>query len=334
MGESTGRTIRIQGDADHEYLFIPETAGPPLPDEIIERAASLLPVADSLQENRELSGALATLLAANAPSLTRTEQMVLSVSALEALLLPEVKSGTGSTFARRVGSLLAADRKQLAEVTRRARQLYDQRSTTLHQDKKPSRRDKSGKVSPIYGKQLLGASIVALGQQVGEVTELEVLRLGLDKPFKPTDRPDTSYPYLSNTPMGQSERLSPRESKMAATRSSRVDWGSEEGEIYSWSPLIGLGNAETFAFDPDKLTLMVPATSGEIVALEEKDIARDFIRNVSISSSESFACLFVRWIKRESDSSLIMPSSHHSIISQMLAQSGLGSCSSAFSGIQ
>ena len=88
MAGGVCKKIRVQGDADQEYLFLSEAAGPPLPTATIERASSLLEVVDEVKQHANLTAALSSLLAVTMPSLSPIEQLTLSVVALEAILLP------------------------------------------------------------------------------------------------------------------------------------------------------------------------------------------------------------------------------------------------------
>jgi hypothetical protein len=119
IGGQRFSAIHVQGDADHEYLFANELALPPLGADTVARAAELAPRIEGLRKSEELSAALSALLATCAPSLSPAEALTIAVTGLEALLLPEVRSGLKATFARRGTSLLGASAEHASRAISR-----------------------------------------------------------------------------------------------------------------------------------------------------------------------------------------------------------------------
>ncbi len=159
--------LHIQGDADQEYLFLPDAAGAPVPAKTIELASSLLSFVRMAMQHPEFSPALSFLTASTAPTLSKFEQLTLSVIALEALLLPELLKSLPSTFARRLSALLAVDDGHRGELKRMAKKLYGYRSAGLHGG--PSfNLEGSRTIEQAHGPQALAAAILALASMLGE----------------------------------------------------------------------------------------------------------------------------------------------------------------------
>ncbi|MDP8942843.1 MAG: hypothetical protein M3N16_01780 [Actinomycetota bacterium] len=156
--------VRVDGDASHQLLFSPRAAGSEITREAVEHADRLLAMLAEKPLKRDIAAALGALCSLTHPALSPAQQTTLAVVALEALLLPEVTTDLGATFARRVAALLApeADRKELG---RAARTLYDARSATLHG--RVGRRRAA--VRPAFAQQVLAAAIEALLPESDEV---------------------------------------------------------------------------------------------------------------------------------------------------------------------
>jgi hypothetical protein len=97
---------RIQGDADHEWLLMPESAGAPIDASAVGEGSALYDFASAAGEHDDLRPALDALLRAAQPTLDAQQRLVLCTIALEALLMPEARSDLAATFRNRVAALL------------------------------------------------------------------------------------------------------------------------------------------------------------------------------------------------------------------------------------
>ncbi|WP_374457635.1 hypothetical protein [Nocardioides sp.] len=240
LGGEQRTGIRVQGEADLEYLFSADTACVPLSDDDVMRAMQLVPVVQQVLADERLGPALRQLLATTGPTLTPGERLVLAVSALEGLLLPEVRVGLQDTFAQRVVALLGADLEE------RARSLYRARSKAVHDGAEH------------------GGVLVAAGLPEQLLADVIVAS-------------DGSLPRATQDLRGSAstERLLPRQEWFSATFSTNVDLSSPEGKLVSWSPVIGL-TYEGEGSDTGLGAVVLPFTPAEIISMENKDVRRDF----------------------------------------------------------
>lgn len=279
--------VRVQGDADHELLFLPEAAGPPVGAGTIERAAALLPLVAQARRHPELSVALDTLCDGTHPSLTLQEESTLAVTALEALLLPEVRSGLGATFARRLRALLADGSARGDELGRTARNLYDARSAGLHGGVVDNSREV---VERAWALRFLAGTIERLAGQVAGGLELEELRTRLDRGSLAgiaTTLPDDA---LLRAP----QRLQCERPSIVSEFSGPMT--APAGLAVSWSPLVGLGvEGELAALTADGSAgfALLPLTGTELLSMEDRDIRGDFAIQLHLED-EVGSCLYVR----------------------------------------
>ncbi len=285
ISETSGILARIQGDADHEWLLLPEASGPPLPASSVDFASSIWNFVEAAGRNETLSGAINALLLCAEPSLLPRDQLVLATIALEALLLPEVRSQLKKTFADRLTTLLSAT-YDASTIARTARLLYDTRSAALHGSHP---KDLSAAEALTHGcgaQQLLAASILAFGPSVLAGIPLPALREQLDAGNAP-EHPIPASPLDLDSPPGlrTSNRLS--HANYASITYSYVSGGvmhAEEGVVASWSPLLGLACNETLAVREGSFAI-VPLNAVELVELEERDIKRDFIGELRVKGA-------------------------------------------------
>jgi hypothetical protein len=287
--------IRVQGDADQEYLFFAEAAGPPLKYEVVQQASALLDVVDRASQISELDAALLSLFTITSPSLSAFEQHTLSVIALEALLLPEVRSGLSKNFANRLSSLLARDSEHFARLQTLVSQLYKSRSAAVHGQQYLYFSSLDRKwieyIDGAYAQQILAAAIVELTDKDRSEISWEKLRIDLDEIPTTFNSSNVSLPLANPPGLRRIERLTRRPSSIPATLfSSESAMYAEDGVLLSWSPLVGLGIENPFVFGIEDSPIIVPVSGSEIVSLEEKDIGRDFIAQLHISG-KPIACL-------------------------------------------
>lgn len=240
--------IRIQGEFDQEYVYSGDTACTPIELHDLLRAAALMPVVGKLRDDELLANGLNQLMAVTSPALAPGERLVLAISTLEGLLLSEVRG-------RRQQDALAAGVVDLlgpgAET--RTRDLYRARSRAVHYGPAAA----ADTIEPGLAEQLLADVLVA--SVGGEPSPGRALRGS-----------------------GRPERLNPRPLWCSATLTTGVSLSAPEGYLVSWSPLVGL------LYDEDPCPTAIGAlltrfSVQEIVSMEEKDIRRDFIKNLAIS---------------------------------------------------
>ncbi len=261
-------TLRIQGDADQDYLFLPEAAGTVMPAEVLTRATQIHQLLGAIENQAELTAALLLLLAASSPLLNDSEQTTLAVMALEALLAPEVRSGSRAEFATRISRLLGVDDPDRAALKRIAQGLYDARSASVH-----------GRVADVpglvdgSGPQLLAAAVCEL-IKTGATEPLAEARTALETPDH-AFRPGTPVPENPPPVRRPRERLHRGWSPVVAGVSGNVDMTAPKGSYMSWSPLIGLSTATDFAIGPPPCPVILPLNAEELLSMEERDIRRD-----------------------------------------------------------
>lgn len=240
LGDHRMLGLRVQGEADQEYVYSADTACRPVSEADLYRAASMIDVVQRIRDDGRLGPCLGALLSTVDSTLTPGDRLVLAVTALEGLLLPEVRTGQQDALAAAVTTLLGADAEPIA------RQLYRARSKSVHGGPAAMPAD----VAPGAAEQLLADVILALS---GEPP--------------PPDR--------SLRGMAPADRLMPRPAWWSGTSTSGVELG-RDGQWVSWSPLVGLVYEGGEMATPCG-TALAPMSVAEIVSMEEKDIRRDFI---------------------------------------------------------
>jgi hypothetical protein len=195
------------------------------------------------------------------------------VVALEALLLPEMMSGLGKTFARRIAALLAPkDDSEVLEQTARA--LYDARSASLHGG---SRRLDAAAAAPAYAQRLLAAAIEALAADVSAGDgDIAAVCAGLDEGPGPEAARFPDPGDLAG--LQATDRLRARTPKDASGFSlggPTESMEAQEGTRLSWSPLVGLTCDGSLDFGGGSGVFLVSATPATVLTIEDKDVRRE-----------------------------------------------------------
>jgi len=274
LGSEVAGTIRVQGDADLEYLFSPACVGRELDAETLQRAVEWQGMIDFIQQHEEVVAALQVLRAAAAPTLTEAEQSLLCSVALEALLLPEVHSGLEQVFATRSSHLPAA--QDVAAVQGAALTLYESRSAGVHGAAQTP--DAVAAIGAAYATQLLAAAIVGLAHGLHEGRSLEDLRTALDGGPLPAFNAPTWT--LRDDPPGLRtvSRISPPVDRQPfIQRFTSAGLQGVDGAYACYSPLTGLGCTAMQPLSDPPCPGIIPLTGSEVVSLEDKDIARDYL---------------------------------------------------------
>jgi hypothetical protein len=298
MFELGGRfsSIQLQGDADHEYLFSSELALEPLADDALARARSIGPQIEGLRNSPAASAALDALLATSAPSLAPAEQLTIAVTALEALLLPEVRSGLKATFARRGSNLLSSDPEEREALSSTLRTLYDLRSASVHGSDLRHATHTSEALRCAFAEQLLAAALLEVNSRLRGLG-LDALRTALDTEQRQASSSGPvsaarALPASPPTPLRAPERL-----RRASRPRSAISFGTlpsmaaKEGATCSWAPLVGLGADGEVRLGQTQGAVLVPLSGDEILALEERDARADFLAPLIISGV-THSCLF------------------------------------------
>jgi hypothetical protein len=274
--------VRIQGDADQEYLFLPEAAGSVLPAEVIAQASEFAESVEEIAKHPEMSAALNALTAVSLPMLTPVEHLMLSVIALEALLLPEVRSGLTREFAKRLASLLAADGDHFTRLCRIAAELYDIRSSALHGSRRRHRSGAHDAADNAYAQQLLAGAIKALTNDLRSVPLLDPVRHRLTGIPSGNSNLDAGLPRHDLPGLRRGERLSrPSPSVVAGVHvGSGLSMDAPAGTMLSWAPLVALGTADTFMLGETTPPVLMPLTGRELLSMEDKDVRRDFAQRI------------------------------------------------------
>lgn len=275
VGNMVAATIRVQGDADQEYLFLPEAAGSPLSVEAIGDADRCLAIVDGLGQQPDLLAATRALMGATAPMLSAMDQLVLSVRAIEALLLPDITRGLGRTFAQRLSGLLGVDATHREALRGHARTLYDARSASLHGEAPRSPAAADTAAAQAHAEQLLAASIRRMAER-SKAIPVQDQREALDA--EPDNNKDgVALPLAAPAGLRRAERMLRPHSPIVVALSSGADMGAKDGTV-SWSPLIGLQTAVQGALRQGADGVAIMTLNGEeMVSLEERDTQRDFI---------------------------------------------------------
>lgn len=270
--------VRVQGDADHELAYLPDATGQPLGHDDLQRAASLVGLTRWSLSHKTLGPVLRQLMMCGDITLRPAERMLLAVTAAEDLLLPDVTTGSGDTFARRLSNLLGHDDAHRDTLRGIARSLYRARSAVIHAEEAP---ESSVDLPPAAAEQLLAGAIESAALAAHTGVDVERLREMLDA--GPVEWQSPVRTPLPDPPgAGQPYRLGPRRPWFSGTFSPDMPFGSPEGTITSWSPIVGLAVERPMVHDGLGLELgMIQASA--LVSMEEKDIRRDFIARTQLA---------------------------------------------------
>lgn len=270
----------MQGLADVDLLLTPSAAGPVADHAVISYAERLLGVMDGFPDDGPIGAALNSLADATTLQLLPREQLTICTTALEALLLPEVTSGLTVTFARRLSNLVGTDDADRAAVSGLARALYDARSAVVHGGLGAGGEVGRRAATDATGHELLARALVALAWAHGAGHDIAAARSLLDAgPLAGVEQP--LVPRTAARPV---LRLGPTAGRVTVTISGH-GLAAPERHLAMYAPCIGL----TADIDDDTLDAvaapLVRFTPSEIISLEDKDVRRDFIAPLHLSST-------------------------------------------------
>lgn len=280
FGGKLGRGLQIQGDADQEFLFDPSLCSSPYDEKMVREAELLIPCFEYISGNDELFGALIALVNPLSPVLTGRDHLILSVMALEELVLRGERRNLRKHFSQRVSSLVRIEQNRF-DADKLARNLYDLRSAAIHG------RDSSNLAEVVemrHAPQMLCAVIIELAEQLQQGRTLDDVFAAVESgDFIPVREPvDIDNPKSRSPP----NRLNKNDCSVVAVAPAMM--GAPEGGDVLWSPLIGLKLESDFypVGTPPRYSLM-PLSSSEIMEMEDRDIRRDYLAGV-FAKSELF----------------------------------------------
>lgn len=271
-GERCARIGSAQGDADVEYAITPGFATTTLDDAAIAAASAWAErLGDETTIDPALWPALEALGACSSPLLGLWERSVLATVALEAFLLPEIKSGMARTLARRAAALHGGSARDRREHESVVRDLYDARSASLHGNALPVNGQRH--IDTALGPRLLGHAItvldaraVSVGQPVAQ--QLEALEAA-------AGGQDTAAPWPSGDVVPTAPPLLRARLSMVAMAGTTL--GSPDEDTWAlWAPLAGLHVHQSMSLDDSGHRLILALSGAELLSLEERDIRRDF----------------------------------------------------------
>lgn len=260
-GMEAAAQLRVQGDADLEYLFRPEAANAPLPAECFAQAAALMPALQELDAQPALRAGLQALRAAATPTLRADDAELICATALEALLLPELRSGLAASFAARAAPLLGGDAGLAAR-------LYAQRSASRHgQD--------AAEVLPA------GLALRALAAALRGA--LQAVLQGKTKDPALGDWQPEPGPLPRDDGAAAAERIAPVPLRQPiASRIAPHGLRGPGDALVAVLPLVGLDCEVDARFSLGGGIVLKGLPASAVVALEDKDIARDFLSQLHL----------------------------------------------------
>jgi hypothetical protein len=280
-----------QGHADQELLFLSSATTAPLTASELERVRSVLDIVR--RADGELGVAVQILGAAADVALGPGEQLALCAITLEALLLPDLKTGLRRAFMDRAAALIARPDDERQRVATAAGAVHAARSTFVHGGgKEPPRGYRAG-----MAQTLLAQAIVTLDAATTSGATLSAVRAELAQ-GRSAIAPHVDLSRLPLPPLDDREpvigpRLYPRVQGIPP-----VTWSPdlpivEQDELVLFAPLVGLGLdtlPQSLIDDGFPLTWM---STSALVALENRDIRGDWIAQIA-RSAEAVAVIALR----------------------------------------
>ncbi len=281
-------TQTLQGEADQELLFLRDaTTARCSPDEL-DRVAGAIEIVR--RARGEVRAAIGTLDAAAAVALGPGEQLALCAITLEALLLPELKSGLKHAFSDRLARLIGGSDDERDRVAATAAALYTARSEVVH----------GGAPEGVRGTRdgaaqtLLARAVVALEALTTAGETLEELREKLAASGSFDNGTQLVVPPLDAPPPAIGPRLFPRKRGAPPVTWSPNQPDVGENELVIFAPLVGLGLETVPAHlvgEGFPLTWIAPS---QLLSLEDPDVRRDWISRLGTIGTQPVACIGLR----------------------------------------
>ena len=262
--------LRVQGAADHEFVLQSTRASPIVTRAELETALELFSDVEAiLSPPPEIDEAIRTLLESADPTLSDRERLALAAIGLEALLLPEIRSGLKKTFANRIAGLLG-DEASAETLEQLGRAVYEERSGTVHGEWWGESFQSSA-----TARAMLAAAIRTLLHEIKSGATLDQLRKRLDGGR--IQQTPIVAPASLTRPAAHGPGLLAAQQSRPAVHFSPESLSTEQGIVMLWAPLPRLAIAETLRFaEIDGAPLLVPLSGPEILSLVDKDTRRDF----------------------------------------------------------
>ena len=282
FGKDSFPILSYRGDMDVEYIFKPEASGKPVDIESFYQLPDLSNLLLTIHQTPALDEALEAFKLASLPYLNRSEQLMITVAALESLILPDIYSGLKRNFSARIARLLASSEEEYEQLNKVCRKLYDYRSKAIHGKDTTALLDMAEESNHYYGCQLLSNCIISLSAKIAAGQELSDLIEALD-----ADGPEdkiASLPGLHKEVVnGSPWRLLSHHLRRSMTMSADTKTETTKQVLTFWCPFIGLGGGRDLNVEFDGRRFGLTSLSGrDIISLEDKDIRRDFISQLGM----------------------------------------------------
>ena len=282
FGQDSFPILSYRGDMDVEFIFKPEAAGQAIDIESFYQLPDLSTLLHTVHQTPELDGALDSFKLASLPYLNRSEQLMLTIAALESLMLPDIRSGLKRNFSARIARLLAPSEEEYERLNKVCRKLYDYRSKAIHGKDTRALLDMAEESNHYYGCQLLSNCIISLAAGIAEGKQLSDLIDTLDD--EGAGRSVIPLPGLHQDVInGSPWRLLSNHLRRSATISAGTRTATTEENLTFWCPLIGLETNRGLDINmKDRIFELTRLSGKDVVSLEDKDIRRDFISQLGV----------------------------------------------------
>lgn len=274
--------LSFRGDMDIEYVFRPKASGKPIEIEDFYRLPDISQLLQLIKTTKALDEALDTFKLSNLPYLNRTEQLMITVAALESLMLPNIYSGLKRNFSARIASLLAKSEEEYNAINRICRKLYDFRSKAIHGKDTAELLSFAEESQYYFGAQLLASCIISFADKVAKGQTMETVFSELDGGSEKESKINLSG-IVKNNINDSPFRLLSANLNRTATYSPNSAVATPKGQLSFWCPLIGLNLEKDMIFKVDNRYFNLTTLNGnDVVNLEDKDIRRDFISRIRV----------------------------------------------------
>lgn len=292
LGDSLTSWANFRGDADVEYIFMPEASGAPVNLETFTTAGQSFSI-NVLRSNASLSEALGALKTAHLPYLGDQQRLLLCTTALENLLIPGVYENISKTFSHRIATLQSPSPEQYAAKYQLSKLLYSERSNFIH-----GREGNEVSSLPAEAFTLLAECLVSLAQKTGEGQDLEQVTKHLDTISFPQTKQVAAAPCAVLNPSHNT--LLHQKLRVTGTVVPGTRTGSPDNDILLfWSPLAAMETAMEIYIESFPATFTWLDTANSMMSLEDKDIRRDFMGKMRMENKPVAAIKLAYRIRSE-----------------------------------
>ena len=286
-GDNLTSMANFRGDADVEYLFMPEAYGGHASVDLLITASDCYTQLKQVHIDADLEEALRSLKTATLPYITAAEQFTICMAALENLMIPEVYEDIRKTFSHRIAALLSSLPEAYAEKFELCKTLYTIRSQAVHGQETKDREFSVSAESLL----LLSSCIRTLCEKIMAGEKIAQVLSSLDdhplsqQKAKTTIHPAAVINSSHHKLLGYDVSFSGSIHPGAQTASAN------ENTLLYWSPLAGMETTQEIPVPsmPASFTFL---GANDIISLEDKDIRRDFMAKITMTEISTAAiCL-------------------------------------------